>query len=164
MAVTTGTMMALSSAVSIAGQLAEGRARRAAGDADTRVLQQQGRQQEDQALQEADRIRRSARKTTGAARAQMAASGIDVNSGTALDIEAEIVHDSERDAFNTLLTGKRRGDAARYAAAQAGAKGANGQFSSTLGAVSTGLQGWKGVKKAEPEYRYKVPNFDGAEY
>lgn len=164
MAVSTGMMMAISAATSIAGQIQQGRAAKAAGDVDERLSVLQARQTEDQALQEADRIRRDARKTTGAARAQLAASGVDVNSGTALTIEDEIEHDSERDAHMTLLTGKRRGDAARFAGAQAGARGANAQFASSLGAINTGLQGWKGVKQAQPEYRYKVPDYPGAEY
>lgn len=162
MAVSTGTMMALSSAISIAGQLAQGRAQKSAGDAEASMIERQDAQQRDQAQQEAHRIRRSARKVSGAARAAMAASGIDVNRGTALTIEDEITHESEKDAFNVLLTGKRRSDAADFAADQARARGSNAQTASVLGSVSTGLQGWKGIKVNDD--RYKVPDYPGAEY
>jgi hypothetical protein len=166
MAVSTGVMMAMSAGVSAWGQMQQGKAARAAGDIDQRLSILQARQVEDQAAQEADRIRRAGRKTSGAARAQMAANGVDVNKGTSLLIEDEITHDSERDAQMTLLTGKRRGDASRFAGAQSAARGANAQYASSLGAISTGLQGWKGVKQAQQGdgYRYKVPTYDGAEY
>jgi hypothetical protein len=166
MAVSTGVMMALNTGLSMYGQIQQGKAMKAAGDMDARLSLLQARQVEDQAEQEADRIRRAGRKTSGAARAQMAANGVNVNAGTSLLIEDEIEHDSERDAQMTLLTGKRRGDAARFAGGQAAARGVNAQYASSLGAVSTGLQGWKGVKQTQQGdgYRYKVPTYDGAEY
>lgn len=163
MAVSTGTMMAISAAVSIAGQLQQARAVKQAANADAQIMDTQAAQQRQQAEDEADRIRVAARKTKGAARAQMAANGIAVNEGTALTIEDDINRESERDAFNVLLTGKRRADAATYQAAQARARGGNATSASVLGSVSTGLQGWKGVKQ-DPEYRYKVPDYPGGEY
>lgn len=164
MAVSTGIMMAISAAASIAGQLKQGQANRAAGDAEAQQLERRAAQERDAALQEADKIRRDAKRTQGAARAQLAASGVNVNSGTALTIDDEISADSERDAHMTLLTGKRRSDASTFAASQSRARGSNAMKASVLGSISTGLQAWKGVKQAEPEYRYQVPDYPGAEY
>jgi hypothetical protein len=163
MAVTTGTMMALSAGINMAGQLKQGRAQKKAAEIDAQQLDTRAVQEREAALQEAQSIRKAGRRTQGAARAQMAASGIDVNSGSAVDIDQEIAATSEQDARMTLLTGKRRADASNFAADQSRARGKNARTASVLGAVSTGLQGWKGVKQDEG-YRYKVPTYDGAEY
>jgi len=163
MAVATGTMMAVMAGVSIAGQLAQGRAARKAAEADARMQEMQAAQMQDQAKQEAERIRRAADKTRSTARAQMAANGVRVDQGTALQIDEEIGFESEKDAQMTLLTGQRQGGAARFAAGQSRAAGRNAQNASVLGAISTGVQGWKGVK-VDNGYRYKVPSYDGAEY
>lgn len=165
MAVTTGTMMAISAGMSAAGQLAQGAAQRKAAGVDAAQLDRIAGQQEDQALQEASRIRKSGRRTQGAARAQLAASGIAVESASAALIEEEIGAESEKDAANVLLTGRRQADASRFSAGQARSRGKNAMTASVLGSVTTGLQGWKGVKQATPDpYRYKVPTYDGAEY
>lgn len=148
MAVSTGLAMAVSTAVSIAGQLQQGRAQRKAAEAEAAQMEKIAAQQQDVALQEAERIRSQADKVRGAARAQMAANGIDVNSGTALTIEEEIETESEKDAFNVLLTGKRQAESSRFSASQARARGKGAVTSSMLGSISTGIEGWKGVKKA----------------
>jgi hypothetical protein len=49
-----------------------------------------------------------------------------------------------------------------FAAGQSRARGRNAMASSVLGAVSTGLQGWKGVSQSAG--RYTVPDYPGAEY
>lgn len=145
MAVTTGTMLAITTAVSMAGTLAQGVAAKRAGDDQARIEENQAAQQMDQAGQEAERIRKAGKRTQGAARAALAASGIRVDEGTALTIDDEIGYESELDAQMTLLTGKRGARASQFSAAQARARGSNAMTSSVLGAVSTGLQGWKGV-------------------
>jgi hypothetical protein len=164
MAVTTGTMMALSAGISMAGQMAQGRAARKAGEIQAQADERIAAQQQDQALQEADRIHRQGRRVQGAARAQYAASGVDVSQGAPVATEGQIGADSERDARMTLLTGQRQADSTRFAAGQARARGANAQSASTLGAITTGLQGWKGVKQEPAAYRYQVPDYPGAEY
>ena len=76
MAVTTGTMLAISAGVSAAGALAQGVAAKRAGDAQAARDEMAARQQQDAAGAEADRIRRAGERAKGAARAQLAASGI----------------------------------------------------------------------------------------
>lgn len=58
---------------------------------------------------EAMRIRKAAKAQRAQATAAAAASGIDVNSPTALKIDEEIVKNSEEDAYLTILNGKDRG-------------------------------------------------------
>jgi hypothetical protein len=164
MAVTTGTMMAMSTGLSVVGQLAQGMAQKRAADVEAQQADRQAAQVQDEALQEAERIRRAGKRTQGAARAQLAASGIRVDSGSALVIDEEIGMDSELDAQNILLTGKRRSDAAKFSASQSRAKGKNAMTGSALGAITTGLQGWKGVKAAEPARRKGHDTFAEGEY
>jgi hypothetical protein len=164
MGVTTGTMMAISTGLSVVGSLAKGVADRRAADVEARQSEHLAAQQQDQALQEAERIRRAGKRTQGAARAQLAASGIRVDDGTALVIDEEIGGESEKDAFNTLLTGKRQADASRASASMARARGRNAMTSSVLGSISTGVQGWKGVKAAAPASRKGHDTFAEGEY
>lgn len=146
MAVTTGMMLALSMGMSMAGTLAQGVAQRRAADAEAQQMENIAAQQQDQAQAEAERIRRAGERTQGAARAQLAASGVVVDEGSAVLIDQEIGRTVEEDAQMTLLTGKRQAGASRFSASMARAQGRNAQTASVLGAVSTGLQGWKGIK------------------
>ena len=139
-------MMALSTGVSVVGQLQQGQAAKAAANAEARNAENLAAQTRDAAMQEAKRIRLAGDRTRGAARAQLAASGIDVNSGTAVTIEDDIGTNSELDAYNTLLTGDRKATSLQDSAAISRARGKNAVTSSMLGSVSTGLQGWKAVR------------------
>lgn len=156
-------MMAISTGVSIAGQLQQGRAARAAADAEARAAENLAAQTRDAAQQEAKRIRLAGDRTRGAARAAMAASGIDVNSGTAVTIEDDIATSSEMDAYMTLLTGERKSTSLQDSAAISRSRGANAMTASLLGSVTTGLQGWKGVRdaqalgRASPQPTYTTP-------
>jgi len=159
MAVTTGMMMAISTGVSVLGQIQQGQANKAA-------LEQQARNNEAQAgidaiqaqretvaaQEEAKRIRKAGERQASAARAQLAASGIDVGSGSAININEDITGGAESDAMNTLLTGKRRSESYSFsadqhlkAAASNRAAGSNAVKSSVLAAGGTVLQGWRGV-------------------
>lgn len=139
-------IMAMSATMSVGGQLMQGQAAKQAADAEARNAENLAAQTRDAALQEAKRIRLAGDRTRGAARAQLAASGIDVNSGTAITIEDDIGTRSEISAYNALLTGDRESTALQDKAAIARARGKNAVGASVLGAVSTGLQGWKAVK------------------
>jgi hypothetical protein len=150
MCISAGMMMAISTGVSVVGQLAQGQAAKAAANAEARNAENLAAQTRDAAMQEAKRIRTAGDKTRGAARAALAGSGIDVNSGSAITIEDEIATGSEMDAYNTLLTGQRKATSLTDSAAIARARGKNAVTSSLLGSVSTGLSGWKGVREAGP--------------
>ncbi len=57
---------------------------------------------------QAERIRKIAKLQRAQAQGQLAASGVDVNEGTALVIDREIVRNSEEDAFLTIAGGNDR--------------------------------------------------------
>lgn len=147
MCISAGTLSAISTGASALGQVAQGIAGNKAAKAEAASIDMQAAQAQEAAKQEAIRIRKSADRSKGAARAQLAASGVDVNSGSAISIEQDIAFGAEQDAMNALLTGERQFAAGTARAAQTRAAGRNGLTGSLLGAASTvGLRGWKNVK------------------
>jgi hypothetical protein len=66
-----------------------------------------------QSQQTARNIRRRAKEAQGAAAADYAAAGVDVGQGSPVEAERQIAFESEYDALNALLTGKRRAAAAK---------------------------------------------------
>jgi len=54
---------------------------------------------------QAQKIRKAGKATAGQARASLAASGVDVNEGTANTINAEIIKNTETDALTAILNG-----------------------------------------------------------
>ena len=114
--------MAISAGVSVAGQLAQGQAQKQAKDAQALEYDIQAEQAKVDAEQEAKRIRAAGEKTAGAARAALAGAGINVDMGSAVNINEDIYRNSESDAFNTLLTGSNR--AASYGRSASQARGA----------------------------------------
>lgn len=102
------------------------------------------------AVVQADRIRRLARNQAGEANAALAASGVEVGAGTAININEEIIGNAEEDAALTIFNGqnqKARGyvDASNYKLA--GSQAQASANSQALGNVlSTGAQAgmsWK---------------------
>lgn len=147
MCVSPGTLMAISTGVNVAGQLSRGIADSRAATADARAQELAAAQERDSAMAEAARIRKAGARASGAARAQLAASGVDVGAGTALLIDEDITSGAETDAEYTLLTGDRRARAYENSASQSRAKGRNAVAASVLGATASGLQGWKAIKE-----------------
>lgn len=104
---------------------------------------------------QADRIRKLARIQAGEANSALAASGVEVGEGTALNINREIYENAEEDAILTVFGGNNRAqqlnvDASntRMAGNQARAD-ANAQAGSTLISTGDGLYtNWKTAAKA----------------
>lgn len=96
---------------------------------------------------EADRIRKQAKQQRSEAVAALAASGVDVNSGTAVKIDQDITKNSEEDAYLTLVNGNYR--AARLNAQGRGAymQGQQGRMAGYINATSSLLQGAGNVAK-----------------
>jgi hypothetical protein len=99
---------------------------------------------------EAERIRKAGRKQRSEAIAALAASGVDVNSSTALKIDQEIARGAEEDAFLTIAGGNDRSarlnaeaGGARTAARNAKTAGYVNAASSLLVAGTNSGRGWK---------------------
>jgi len=82
-------------------------------------------------------------------RAALAGAGVDVGSGTAININEDIYSGSESDAYNTLLTGQRKATSYSNASAQSLRSGSNAAMGSLLGAGATALTGWKGIRQGK---------------
>lgn len=99
---------------------------------------------------EAMRIRKQREKVRSDAIAELASSGMDVNSDTALKIDQQIVRDSEEDAFLTLAGGVDRSnrlaaeaDGYRIAGKQARTAGFVRAGTSLLSTAANNGRGWK---------------------
>lgn len=120
---------------------AEAQAEQAAADANT---------ERSAAVVQAERIRKLARIQQGEATASLAASGVEVGEGTALNINREIYENAEEDAILTVMGGQNRAnrlnaDASNYRLAGRQAKSnAYGQAAGTL--LSTGASAYSGWK------------------
>lgn len=99
---------------------------------------------------EAERILKASKRQRSEAVAALAASGVDVNSSTALKIDEEISRGAAEDAFLTLTGGSDRAarlnaeaSGARYAGKQAQRAGYVNAASSLLSSGSSIGRGWK---------------------
>lgn len=98
---------------------------------------------------QAERIRKVAKAQAGSANAALAASGVEVGEGTAVNINEEIYGNAEEDAVMTILNGenaKKRGyvdasNTALYGQQQRGAANAQAVGSVLGGAAQLGM--WK---------------------
>lgn len=109
-------------------------------------LATQAAQEKIAAEQEAAKIRKAGEKQAGAARAALAASGVDVNSGTAININEDIYGGAESDAQNTLLTGKRRAATLNAQGRQTLKSAANKNMGTLLNTATNMASGWKSAQ------------------
>lgn len=75
------------------------------------------------------------------ATAAYGASGVDVNSGSALDVQGDILRRGEVDALTALITGQNTGARLRGQAQMQSRAAHNARVSGNLGALATVLQG-----------------------
>jgi len=99
---------------------------------------------------EAERIRKAGKQQRAEAIAALAASGVDVNSGTALKIDQRIARDSEEDAVLTLTGGSDRAlrlEAEAQGSRQAASRAQAAGYVSAAGNLLQGgyklANGWK---------------------
>lgn len=148
MCISAAMMMAISAGVTVVGQIAQGQAQKQAANAQAREAENQAAAEQVAASEEAKRIRKAGEKTASAARAQLAASGINADMGSAVNINEDIYRNSESDAMNTLLTGQNRAGSYQRSANQSRIAGKNAQTASLLSTVGTVTQGYAGWKNA----------------
>ncbi|AJY13960.1 hypothetical protein K6W16_10365 [Burkholderia dolosa] len=100
--------------------------------------------------QQAKRIREQGASTVGQANASLAASGVNVGTGTSNDVRQRITQNTEMDALNSILNADTRATALRgqadmdmrSAQGQSRAGGVNA-LSSVLSGASNFITGWK---------------------
>jgi hypothetical protein len=96
---------------------------------------------------EAERIRKAGKQQRAEAIAALAASGVNVDSATAVKIDQEITHNSEADAYLTIVGGNDK--AARLNAQGQGAylRGQQGKMAGYVNATSSLLEGASGAAR-----------------
>lgn len=100
---------------------------------------------------EAKRIREVARRQRGAARAALAGSGVNVDAGTAGDIQHEITLAGEQDAMTSILNGRNTGrqlQSQGSAAALQGRQRLAGSVLAAGGDAAYGYSKWKRMPSA----------------
>ncbi|CAM4032242.1 hypothetical protein [Ectopseudomonas alcaliphila] len=146
----TYAVMAAAAAYSAYSTVQSGKQQQLNADAQADQAELDAKTEKSAAMVQADRIRKLARIQQGEATSALAASGVDVGEGTALNINREIYENAEEDAILTVFGGNNRAqrltvDAknTRMAGNQARSN-SYGQAASTL--LSTGASmysGWK---------------------
>lgn len=134
-AVTVGYIAAAAAVVGAAASIYQGEQAKDAAEANAELTRRAGDQEKDAAVAQAEKIRKAARAQAGAANAALAGSGVSIGDGTAVRINEQIYKDSETDAFNTLLTGRR---AQATSTAQAGIINSQGNAAQTAGYLNAG--------------------------
>ena len=86
-------------------------------------------------------IRKAATMTRKEATAAYGASGVDVNSGSALDVQGDILRRGEVDALTALITGKNTATRLREQAQMQSRAARKARVSGNLGALATVIQG-----------------------
>jgi hypothetical protein len=93
----------------------------------------------------AGRIRQAGAAELGQARAQAAASGVKLDSGSVLQIERQIVQNVEQDAMSAILTGKNRAAGLRQSASMYQLAGLN----TALDMGMDGFGKWKRTRRSD---------------
>jgi hypothetical protein len=150
-------MMAMTAAgamVSVLGSAKAGDAAKEQTNATAQETLNQGAYKADAAKAQAEAIRKAGRATQGEAAASLAASGVKLGEGTALEVKKEIAKNSEKDALSALLSGTRASDSADKEAKFLGKAGDNAVTNAEYSAASTILGtggkiagGWKSTAK-----------------
>lgn len=143
--------LAGSAGMSALGSIAGGNAQNAAAKAQASQQEYQGRVAQDDALAQAQVIRKNAREVRASATAGFAGAGVKVGEGSAQEVDRQIATDSEHDAYMSILNGDRRARGLQADAAMTRSAGKNAQTAGYVGAIGTALgagykatlPGWK---------------------
>lgn len=98
-------------------------------------------QTQDAAVAQAEKIRKAAAIQKSQANAGLAASGVDLSSGSSVKINEEITKNSEQDAYTTILNGSRGAASSLQQASMFERSGRNAANASFLNAGSSLLSG-----------------------
>lgn len=136
-----------STALSVYGSIQEGNAAADAGREQQRLNQIDAKAEIEAGLYNAKLIRRAAATTRSAAKASLAASGVDVNSGVADVIDTDISNRSQEDIYQTILTSNQRADRLIAEGKQAVETGEDMQKAGYINAASSVLSGGASLAK-----------------
>jgi hypothetical protein len=138
--------MAAGATMEFSGKLQQGRAAQRQANAEAAGLEYQAAIEQDNALAQAQQIRRQGVRDRGQTVAAVAASGVKIGEGSALDAEREVMQDAEADAYMAILNGDNAARGLRADAQNRRRAGRDAKRASYLSAVGTllsrGAQGY----------------------
>jgi hypothetical protein len=143
-------LMIVATVLSAGGQLM-------AGEDQAREAEIQGAYALDEATQTAKNIRKAGKRQQGAANVALAASGVKLGEGTALEIQNTIDQDVQQDALAAILGGQRAKRSAQRAADNART---NSYFGAASSVLSSGAQVAKGGWKSGPTQQQMIDEQD----
>ena len=144
---------AAAAAVQVGGTYLSNKSSSRQANTSANLDEQQAAVLRDNAEAEASRIRRAGDVQRGETLGAIAASGVKIGEGSALEAERQVLADYETDAAIAILSGKRQSDALKYQAKLTRASGKDATNAGWLNAAGSMLQmgasswqqsGWKG--------------------
>lgn len=136
----------IAAGVMVVSSIAGGAAKKKAAKAEAAEMEYQAAAGREAAKEEAKLIRKAGSSARSTAKTQLAASGVDVNAGTAAQIQDQITADSEGDAFISILNGGRRADQLNRSAQYTRMGGEQAMQASVIqgaGQAAGAYSGWK---------------------
>lgn len=128
-------------ATSVYGSIQQGRAQEQAAEYNAAVARNQAAIENARSKSEAQMIREKTRRIAGAQRAALAASGQELTSGTALELQQETAAQGELDYRRALWGGDVNAMAARQQAEYLQWQGGQASSAATIGAIGQGISG-----------------------
>lgn len=101
------TLALIATAASAGSTLYSGVQQKKASDAQAQATLNEAAYEADAARAQAEKIRRAGREQVGAQKAALAAAGVKLADGTALELQRDTTTKVEEDALTALLTGRR---------------------------------------------------------
>ena len=140
-------ILAVGTGLSVLGQLQQGQQQADFYEAQARQSELNAAYTRQDAMTQAEKIRRAGRRQVGETNAQLAASGVKLGEGTPLELTRETIELSEQDAFSAMLSGERGFTQGMTEARSMRTAGRNAVSNSILGSAGTVAQGWYLGKK-----------------
>jgi hypothetical protein len=157
----TTILLAAGTAMTAMGAINQGERSSAMGNYQNAQAQADGEAAQAESLIQARQIREAGKRQKSAATAASAASGFNVDDGTAELINNQIDQGAEQDALTTILAGKSRQRQLSAQGEMAKTQGENARSAGYISAIGSGLSaasGWKAsqAKAATPTQKQLI--------
>lgn len=156
------TLAITAATVQTVSGLEQGRKAKNAANQQAEQFDQQAAFERDNAEGEAARIRRAGMVQRGQTLGALAAAGVKIGDGSALDIERQVMEDYSRDEYMALLTGERNARSLSASAGQARQAGKDARRASYVNAATSLLSAGSSVMGASG-WRTGGPGFSGTQ-
>lgn len=154
--------MLVTAGVQAVGQIQQGKAAQRQANAAAAEDEYQAAIERSNAQAEAANIRRAGARQRGDTLSSIAAAGVKIGEGSALDAERQVMEEAARDEYMTILTGERRSSAFQREAEARRQAGRDARRSANIGAFTSLLSAGSSYAKASG-WRSNGPGFSGTQ-